>query len=294
MACSTLLVMSEHSYSYGERIVDADLYAMRAMGRTIGARTARLIAAKLEVAPDSALGRFAFSGEVASDLRPEIAELRVDLLQVLRVEALAVFVDEALTVGTRPSGEHGAGSPLGPTTALQPHLYVAPPGGVGVWIDAAQSAPAFRWALAEVTSAHEVPGIEWTIHASMGFYGFDVSQVDDIDHVLMFGRGIVQHGESFSWFPTFAGSIDEDDLGEFEDHSYGRCISAEQFVMDRAEERGWHRHLGRFVQQHALVGLIEFDVNAVMRAFFGSSEYGTWIHIEGEEGEYVFGPRRGG
>ena len=272
---STVLRRIEHQLELAETVM-----------QDLDASTARAIARSVYLQEGGALQRFAWWGALRpAEILCEIAETPFDLLQVRWVLALTAFV-EAAERGQRRDAARPSDQP-------SPRVYVTRRGGLfGRWVDLGAPETEVADGLASLPPLPLHLGAEagWQVHAEMGFCQYPVSVDDDacpesyLWRLHGVARGILRHGEAFSFYALQAPDPREE---EFERCYYGQ-MSLEEFVLDRAEERGWLTAIDDLNEREGLRGLLSLDVERAAEHFFADE----WDRFRGTDGIHVFGPPR--
>lgn len=109
----------------------------------------------------------------------------------------------------------------------------------GEWIDAVD-ADDMETAAQAMVSASPIPGEEWAIHDSDGFYGIEVGEYDSFERVAAIGAWLeTLGGQAAAGGAWFAGdtSTDVDSLeADFEDAYRGEFDSERDYAYSHAED----------------------------------------------------------
>ena len=82
------------------------------------------------------------------------------------------------------------------------------------------------------------PAEEWAIHDFEGFGPVRLGESEYLEHVVALAEGIAVHGEAFASFAAMVGSIDPEQLGEFEERYLGEYESLEAYGENLLEDMG--------------------------------------------------------
>lgn len=136
------------------------------------------------------------------------------------------------------------------TPGPEPRIYVASlsdyNAGIlhGQWLAADVPADVLHEGVAEMladspaTKRWGEPAEEWAIHDFEGFGPVHLSEYENLEHVAALAHGITEHGPAFAAYASLIGSIDPDQLGEFEDRYQGEHESLLAYGEQLLEDLG--------------------------------------------------------
>lgn len=155
----------------------------------------------------------------------------------------------------------------------------------GLWIDADQEVTELQTDIVAMLASSPIPGAEeWAIHDYEGFFDFQLNEYEDLAVVSRMAKGIVEHGEAFAAYVSWAGTED-DALEHFRDHYMGTYEDEEAWVQEVADDQSWERSLDQ-----ALDPLVRPYVSIDYRGFARYVETLGWHLTPGREGVHVFAP----
>ncbi len=114
----------------------------------------------------------------------------------------------------------------------------------GRWLWADSSSDALDEGIAEMlaesptTKRYGDVAEEWAIHDYEGFGPVRLGEYETLEHVSALAKGITAHGEAFASFADTLGSIDPEQLSEFEDRYLGEHGSLTAFGESLLEDMG--------------------------------------------------------
>lgn len=136
------------------------------------------------------------------------------------------------------------------TPRPEPRIYVASlsdyNAGIlhGTWLHADVTAEVLDEGVTEMladsptTKRWGEPAEEWAIHDFEGFGPVRLGEHERLEHIAALAQGIAEHGDAFASFAAMIGSIDPEQLGEFEDRYLGDHESLEAYGDNLLNDMG--------------------------------------------------------
>jgi antirestriction protein len=164
----------------------------------------------------------------------------------------------------------------------------------GQWIPADQEADEVWAGVNEMLAASPTtrrwgePAEEWAIHDFEGFGPVRLGEYENLEHVAALARAMAEHGNAYAAFASLVGSIDPEQLSDFEDRYIGEHDSLEAYGDQLLEDMGID--LDRILADSGgMLGPIRGYIHVDVPGWVRDLELGGDISTEqSDRGVYVF------